>query len=89
MVPRLPHPNEEIWFRPRWYRPGRVGAWHLLAAGQTLPNGKAVCGYEQWYKSTGYETTERRNALQGAPQDDDRPCARCVSILKRLSGSQV
>lgn len=59
MTGRIPDPTAEIWFRPNWHREGRVGDWHLLAAGEVLPGGRAVCGYTQWYKETGYETIAR------------------------------
>jgi hypothetical protein len=85
MALRLPVPSEEVWFRPRWAREGRYGAWHLLAAGQVLPKGRAVCGYQQWYRDTGHETTNREHALRGALADPWRACARCQAILERLS----
>ena len=76
----LPSPADEIWFRPKWTRPGRVGHWHLLAASQTLPGGKAVCGYGQWYNS-GFETVTRSELY-----DQARICDRCVAALNVAAG---
>lgn len=84
MTLRLPSPTDEIWFRPRWHRDNRVGAWHLLAAGQTLPGGRAVCGYKQWYQSTGYDTTVR-----AALYDQARICQRCSKALEQLLGRRA
>jgi hypothetical protein len=66
-----------------------MGAWHLLAADQTLPDGQAVCGYKQWYKSTGHETTDRASALRGGVYDPWRACVSCTRILERLSGRRI
>ena len=79
MSSKLPDPKTEIWFRPKWSREGRVGAWHLLAAGQSLPGGQAICGYTQFYKKTGFETTNRTDLIgEGDPQD--QVCMRCGAI---------
>ena len=74
----FPAEANEIWFRPKWARTGRVGAWHLLAAGEALPGGSAVCGYAQCYQDTGFETTTR-----DALYDQARVCTRCASALER------
>jgi len=75
MPGKVPLPADELWVRPRWSRDGRVGRWHLLAAGQRMPGGRAVCGYKQWYTQTGYETTIRGNLY------DQQVCIRCSAAL--------